>query len=309
MLVCEKAVPSRMIGRAAVLQIFLLFITCASASANVAPEASIFVHVQSVDPDYCATCPITSCEQIEQYSPLLGQLEFDLFYHTMFEIGQPEELYLVVELPEDWSYVGFERCVPGYGGAEVSGNVIEILLMPTIDLGSFDLVGRLVLEAPDFGRLRHVDGYVITDDAVEHFLFGFGGEAGRECGTCIVSCDNDYYCSPGLNPDELDLEVAAGSTTTAVLMGYAQNPTSGPCAADFMVSEPWWMEIEVLELELGTYEITLTIDAAELSPGDYQGWIENSTADCSRCAEVEVFVTEEVPIRARTWGYLKGLYR
>ncbi len=308
MFVCEKAVSSISLFRTAMLPVVLLFITFASASANIAPEATIFVHVQSVDPDYCATCPITTCEEIEQYSPLVGQLEFDLFYHTMFEIGRPEELFLVIELPEEWSYVGFEHCIPGDWDVVVNGNVVEILMMPMIDLGSFDLVGRLVLDAPDFGHLQHLIGHVITDEGGEHYLFGAGGEAGRACGTCIVSCENDYYCSPVLSPDELDLEVAAGSTTTASLMGHALNPTSGPCAAEFAASEPW-MEVDVLELELGTYELTLTIDAAELSPGDYVGWIENTTSDCSRCAEIEVFVTDGVPIRARTWGYLKGLYR
>jgi hypothetical protein len=285
----------------------------------------VFVHVHEVAPEFCASCPVTSCPQIVQHTDLSGPLEFDLFFAPI-AYGPDETISSfsgTFEWPVGWTLIDHEICPAGTGTIEPSGNRVEVnVTWPDCPpCGELFLVARLVLNVSGHGSLATAAGEppIVTlgcpPGAFEVHAYAVGGEAGVECAYCFQPCDLSAPCRPVPDPPAIALQVAEGGTVGAEIQVSVGGGSVGwPCQTSFSCTESW-MQLEVEEIGPDEYRITLSADAAGLGPGSYRGWVRMADT-CVGCTRVDLTVSPLVsvpdpgiPLRIASWGGVKSKYR
>ncbi len=309
-----------------------LLLPSAPATANPLPEAVLFFHVQPVDPLFCATNTITTCDQIVQYTGDTGLLEFDLF---VMQLVEPLDtvifsLQTVLQWTPGWTLMDWEFCHDGIGTVDVAGD--EALVDITWwgcpqQINEVFLAARFVVDVTGhghFGQLEFLPSTLVLRCPPEEFIlqpFTAPAEAGVECAYCFQPCDFSSPCNPQPDPTVIDLTLVQGQTAQR----WIDVPISGgdyvwPCPVTFVCTEDW-MTVEAAEVEFNHWLLTLTVDTAGLPTGPYEGWVRMED-QCVGCTRVNLqvltstgvpdenghFPTGEPPVQ-NTWGQMKALYR
>jgi hypothetical protein len=299
------------------LSLSLLVVLVVPAAANPLPPAMLFAHVHPWESDFCETNPITECEQIIQYSAATGDVEFDLYY-----LGMADELSSVdLEFfcPAGWSFFDFENCSAGITQADVypSHCILHWSFDPPIPVDSFAplLLGRLRVYVGGFGSLLWSHGWYEGSPISDILPMGPAMAGVGDC-FCYTRCsDLSLACGMVLDPSRLELEVEVGGIVEGLLQGPARyDEHLELCPIDFVCDEPW-VALSVEWPEYNWAEVTVTVDATDLSLG-YHSAVVRAESECVECSEVIVFVgdpsgiPEDGPAYTTvSLGKIRSLYR
>lgn len=295
------------------LFVTLVVLMCSAAlpiAANPLIGDAIFTHVQTTDPQFCDENDITDCEMISQYTSENGILDFALFYQPLMQnSGEMQWLVVDVYWPEEWEFVNVEPCV-GLVEHETTdfGATFTFYFtdeLPTAD--AFFLIGKVTLNVTSRGRSGIGEFFYITVDGDEYPGSGFGARAGYDCGNCAMDCYLADSCWPYFGYSDIQLVAPQGETAVFEFEGWASG--MDPLCDVYFSEAVEWIHLEVVEVGIGSYEITLTADATNLTPGIYEGYIEATSQSCSLCRYVVFEVTDLSPIETVTWGRIKADYR
>ncbi len=293
-----------------------LILTCAPilwtgpAVANPLPDAAVFTHVQSHDPDFCTATTISSCDQIVQVAGESGLVDFGIFHQPLGTMSEPiEQFTFEIEWSEDWSFHSIDVCC-GSPEWSLTPHGMEL----TIDVGSayslseFFPVARITLDVPPLaGSFVFTDASVTLAGWNPMWLYGVEARAAVGCGDCSVPCDFADRCLARADTDLIRMTAPVGGTAEATFHGWASglNPL---CDVIFYPEAPWLL-LDVVTSPTGGYDITVTADATGLAPGNHTGWIVGYTPSCSSCFQVLLTVTGGSPTQYETWGTIKHLFR
>jgi hypothetical protein len=169
--------------------LFLGSILSPVAVANPVAPGVIFFHVHPYDPSYCELNPTMNCEEIVQYTPSDGELEFDLYF-----VGGAEELHaldLEIGWSEGWHILGFENCSPGVTETQFFSDhcLLSWTFDPPIGVGFFEptLVGRLLMDVGGFGELRLDETSTFRSEIGEEPFFPSFGKDGVDQCYCYIA--------------------------------------------------------------------------------------------------------------------------
>ena len=148
--------------RIAVVMLAGLALAADPALANPIPANGVFVHVQPLASDFCTNNPITSCEDVVQFTTETGLLEFDLFLFSAFPDVPVYRFQTNLHWPAGWVLTGWEICGGGDGVFSPTGDgaFVDITWAhcPPFD-GDHFLIARVVLEVSGPGQFS---GDVVT---------------------------------------------------------------------------------------------------------------------------------------------------
>jgi hypothetical protein len=308
-----------------------------SALANPLPEGLIMIHVQPISLDPYAQNPINNCDDIVQYTTDVGRLEFDLFFYPA-AYGPETTTYsmeAVVEWSDTWSVLDWIFFEGGEGTVDISGNQADIAVTwPSCPGMNGDIfhAARFIVDVVGhghFGQINWFDCFVdigCPPDAFTTQPFMTSAEAGVVCSYCYTPCDFSSPCHPFPDPTVLDLVVnQGGSVQSDIQVTVGGGPLGWSCTTFFLGSEEW-MDVAAENLGWNNWTLTLTVDASELAPGFYEGWVRMED-HCVGCTKVNLTVlpatsvpdednrpengglTSDPQPLATTWGSLKSLYR
>jgi hypothetical protein len=313
--------------RCALAALTIALIVAFPAHANPVTEFVVFVHIQQPDPDQCENNPITSCEDIVQYTTEMGVLEFDLYIWTYLSEPPMHSLEAALVWPQSWEFLEWEVCNLGQAEFELTSTGANVSMAwehcPPMENNLF-LAARFVLDVTCEGYFTRDDWMVWSYCPPEDWSSMFWrGHAGVQCSYNYLPCDWEFVCSPsfhGLN--ELHLEVLQGESVQESL-------ELGSCDCDQELLDihdtERWMALEVEWLSSWEGIVTLTVDTSGLEVGSYEGWV---VADGSgqggfvSCVKVYLDVLpsaqgipdeDDLPntgdIEEMSWGKIKVLYK
>jgi hypothetical protein len=294
--------------------------------ANPLPSGLIFVHVQPPVENFCEIDPITTCEEIVQYTDATGVLEFDLYIMVPFAIPMTYYgLETALEWPAGWVLLGWEPCHGGEGWFDPigSGGNLNIIWAncPQTENEVF-LAARFIMDVTGYGKFGtsgYGDATVTFDcppDDYSEIIFMTSAEAGVVCSYCYAPCDFSSACRPVPDPAELHLTIVQGESSESQIHVPVQGGgLMSPCMPSFVTTADY-MTVTYEELGWNDYMVTLTVNTEGLATGFHQAWFRAEDT-CVGCTEVIVEVLP--PVNAvpgdqpgqpelSTWGAMKALY-
>jgi hypothetical protein len=291
----------------------LFILICFGAApvvANPLVGDAVFTHVQVSDPQFCSANSITDCTMIDQYSNESGLLDFALFFQPIEHVPeQIQQLFVELRWPEGWQFSSTEACLGEVEMTLLDNGVYLTFTFAEGDanMDSFFLAGKITMNVAERGYLDNVDVFYSTYEGGEYGGMGFSARAGYDCGDCSHPCNLEDICWPLFDDSDVYLTASEGETAVFEFTGSAGG-MSPLCDIAFN-TEFDWISLDVVEVEYLNYNVTVTADAAELTPGIYEGWVNGSTPSCYLCRYVIFEVLSLSPIEARTWGRIKTDYR
>ncbi len=284
------------------------------ASANPLPDAWALVHVQAGED------PVATCAEVVQFTDATGNVTFDLYIWPSFAFFEFEEIGLdtastVLEWPEDWSFIE-ATLAPGTEGTitSLAANRYQVSLSwPSCEHQGRDrplfFLARFALNVTSEGRCRMQEvQWAGCFPITQYPLYGGGqpvpARAGAPCTHCPWPCGS-YPMLHWFEEDVLNLVVDEGESVAGDLLVHFDEPEHSAMVYD--ATQPFLS----VEAEPGAYEATLTVtaQAAGLSAGEYTGYVRAIHNECTVCCPVHLTVRPAVPVRAVTWGAVKGSFR
>jgi hypothetical protein len=286
-----------------------------SAHGNPYPGKILLTHVQPVGGSLCDGLPISSCEQITQWTSEMGVLEFDPMLDWALGDPPPEctDLWISFEWPAAWRFVGAEVCGAPQGDLELTGNRGVIHWSTTRDLPMGESVmglARLMLDVTTPGSFL-VLGFAGCEEGT--YYQPYGARAGPACGDCfeVAPCSHDPLRVPRADLESLELRAPVDSTAVGRFSAHSTQ-ADGRGTLSFTASDPWislHAELTFPPHSAQTYRITVSAGGDHRDPGVYEGWVEMRSADCYACVPVVLTVSENTPAAAESWGSLKNRFR
>jgi hypothetical protein len=303
------------------------------AAANVAPEATVQVHVRAPEPPGQAGCTIpgiTSCHDIVNSTTLTGELEFDIFvqpwpYPTPHRLTH---LQTTLAWPDSWQYVRWEPCHGVDASLLLDSGTASLMAYwpdcPEVQLVPL-LVGRLVMNVTEYGRLQpSIGGGVLYVDCppappVALNALGIFAEAGVVCDYTQLRCTPGIPCEPILSETEVAFNTGPDGVLAVEIPFHAFNPTGQPCG--FVVqTEASWLSGSYEQVSFENYVLHLTCNPVGLQPGMYatRALVNTALSQTRRCVGVTLEVAaissapgeDEPPREVRvSWSRLKAGYR
>jgi hypothetical protein len=290
----------------------------APISANPLPPGVVLCHVHPWDQYFCNQNPISDCNDINQYSEAVGDVEFDLYYIGMAE--QIESISLEIGWPSNWTFVDFENCSEGFPlwDAYPDHCNLEWYFVPPVEWvpGEPFLLGRLRLDVGGFGSLIWINGWCEGEPMGHDVWLGPAMAGVGDC-FCYTNCAGlGLACGMAMDPEILEIDVDIGETAEGLLSGPVRFGNFGEvCPVEFVCDEPWVM-LTVEWPEVYWADITVTVDATDLPLGHHTA-VVRAESECVDCSEVIVHVREPSGIgddepalyETVSVGKIKNLYR
>ena len=278
--------------------------------ANPLPDAAIFTHVQTQDPNFCTNHGVASCEDITQITTETGLLEFGLFFQPVSGLSEPiEGVAFEATWPEGWSYRAIDVCCGTYSSA-LTGNeiVVTITTDPGYQMNEFFVIANITLDVATAGRFAVTSAEVILEDIGSMWIDAIPAWAGVPCGNCTQPCDYEDACLARAEVDFLEMSATQGSQAQTVFRGWASG-FSTLCDVAFE-SPSEFLSVEFEFSAMGGYDVTVTADATGLALGYHFGYVRAYTSGgCEMCIPVYFTVTPGTPTQRTTWGGIKGVFR
>ncbi len=305
--------------------LFCILVAAAStpAFANVTPEAIVYFNVRPLgDPALYCTTAITGCEQMQNSTPLLGPVEFQIFIDPLVnQHGDIPVTNFTADLtwPDGWQLLDAAYCRGGSGTIHSGGSSPHRLVVDwdcTPMTGMF-LAADLVLNVTGHGYLT-INGPVSVwlgcpPEGAAVVPITRVAEAGTDCEYTNNPCGGGI-CVASFYQDELTLTTTPGGTAHGEMeftASYGFPPHEYGCHGAFQTrTGETWLSAHVEDgVEFYQNRLILDADATGLGPGQYQTWVQVSSAAAARCVTINLVVQDGTPIRRLTWGCVKSLYR
>jgi hypothetical protein len=307
-----------------------LLILATPSASNIAPEATVVIHVRAPKPpgqEGCTIPGIVTCGDIVSSTELTGDVEFDIFAQP-WPYGPPDQVFhlqTMLTWPASWQFVRWEPC-NGASAAFIPGTGTGTLEAYWFDCPHVEwvcLVGRLVMNVDGYGRMQpSLDGilYVNCPQPVALEAVGVFAEAGVVCDFSHVSCTPSVYCEPHLSQTEVVFNSGPGGILAADIPYQAFSPAGNDC--EFTVqTEATWLSGSYERISWGQYVLHLVCHPVGLPAGTYDTRALLSTypfVASRRCVSVTLAIPEnsaapggDEPVKeVRTsWSRLKSDHR